>query len=57
MQTNYNSVSAERERRYDNWQHAATVMKREIMALYNSGVLPMDRVTELFDQHPKLRGA
>ena len=57
MQTNYNSVRAEHERRFDTWQHAATVMKKEIMALYNSGVLPMDRVTALFELYPELRDA
>jgi hypothetical protein len=56
MQTHYINASAEKKR-YDDWQRVATLMKRELMALYHSGVLPMERVSALFDLHPELRDA
>ena len=49
-------ISAERKR-YDSWQLAATVVKQQLMALYNDGVLPADLVAALFEEFPELRHA
>ena len=56
MQTNYISVSAE-QKRYDNWQRAATVMKRVIIGLNLNGKLSDESVRELFSQFQELRVA